>query len=168
MFIQYIKSYFYSLRKNSFFYTINFLGFSIGILLVTIILTFAYQELSFDRFHKNAENIYRVNGGGYGVTPLCFAEKLRNKVPDIRNIIRFSSGNLKLEKNNKKLDFGKLYYTDPEIFQVFSFKLLSGNTSGVLKDPYSIVLSKSKLKSCFQIIHLLEKHLKIKMGEFIQ
>lgn len=143
MIYHYIKSFLKSVKKNRFFYTINLIGFLAGFLLLTIIFTFVYQELSFDRFHKNAPNIYRIHSGGYGVTPLCFGEKLKNRIPEITGIVRFSSKDLTIVYNNKELTIGKTYYTDPEIFQFFSFKLLSGNAANVLKDPFSIVINKS-------------------------
>lgn len=149
MFTHYIKSYFLSLKKNRFFYSINLFGFSIGFLILTIIFSFVYQELSFDRFHKNADNIYRIHAAGYGVTPLCFADKLNNKIPEIKDVIRFSSGNLKIKNDNEILNFGKVYFTDPAIFQQFSFKILSGDAPNVLIEPYSIVISKSKAKELF-------------------
>ena len=150
MFTHYIKSYLLGFKKNRFFYGINLFGFSIGFLLLTIIFSFVYQELSFDKFHKKSDTIYRIHGGGYGVTPLCFADKLKNKIPEIRNVIRFKYKELKIDENNEKLDFGGIYFTDPEIFQEFSFKLWSGNAAEVLKEPYSIVISKSKAKELFK------------------
>src|SRR6266702_2994036 len=89
MIYHYIKSFLKSIRKNRFFYSINLFGFLTGFLLLTIIFTFVSQELSFDRFHKNASNVYRIHSGGYGVTPLCFGEKLKNKIPEITDIVRF-------------------------------------------------------------------------------
>lgn len=150
MFTHYIKLYLKSFKKNRFFYSINLFGFSVGFLLLTIIFSFVFQELSYDKFHGKSETIYRIHSGGYGVTPLCFGDKLKNKIPEIRNIIRFSSGELKIEANNEILDFGNIYFTDPEIFQEFSFKLLSGNASNVLIKPYSIVISRSKARELFK------------------
>ncbi|MRT92714.1 ABC transporter permease [Ancylomarina sp. 16SWW S1-10-2] len=150
MFTHYIKSYLVGFKKNRFFYGINLFGFSVGFLLLTIIFSFVYQELSFDKFHKNSDTIYRIHGGGYGVTPLCFADKLKNKIPEIRNVIRFKYKALKIDKNNEKLDFGDIYFADPELFQEFSFKLLFGNASEVLKEPYSMVINKSKARELFK------------------
>ncbi len=164
MFIQYIKSYFFSLKKNRFFYIINFIGFSVAFLLLTIILTFVYQEISFDKFHKNNNNIYRLHPEEYGVTPICFADKLKNKIPEIRNIIRFSSIDLSININDEILDLGKAYFTDPEVFQVFSFKLLSGNASNALKDPFSIVISQLKAEELFPGSSPIGKTIKDKNG----
>lgn len=150
MIYHYIQLFLRNIKKNAFFYSINLGGFIAGFLLLTIISAFVYQELSFDRFHKNASTIYRIQSGGYGVTPLCFKEKLENKIPEITNIIRFSSsGDLKIDFKGEILDLGKFYFTDPEIFRSFSFKLLSGNADDALQTPFSIVINQTTAKKLF-------------------
>lgn len=149
MIYHYIKSFISSIKKNKFFYSVNLIGFLTGFLVLIIILTFVYQELSFDKFHQKAENIYRINSGGYGVTPLCFREKLDNKIPEILEIVRFKSESIKIAKNEQQLDTKKLYYTDNNIFKVLSFDLIIGNTETVLKEPYSVVISESLTKQLF-------------------
>jgi len=149
MFYHYIYSSLRSAKKNRLFYSINLIGFLSGFLLLTIILTFVYQELSFDRFHKNAANIYRIHSGGYGVTPLCFGEKLKNQIPEITGIVRFSLKDLTIKNNNQEVEISKTYYTDAEIFKVFSFKLLSGNPANVLNDPFSIVINRTIANKLF-------------------
>jgi putative ABC transport system permease protein len=143
MIYYYAKSFLKNIQKNRFFYAINLIGFLAGFLVLTIIFTFVYQELNFDKFHKNRSDIYRIHSGGYGVTPLCFGEKIKNRLPEVNEIVRFSSKNLILDFNNKEVEIGKVYYTDPEIFQVFSFKLIMGNTDNVLDAPFSIVINQS-------------------------
>ena len=149
MFYYYIKSFLSSIRKNRFFYAINLIGFSAGFLLLTIIFTFVFQELSFDRFHKNHPNIYRIHSGGYGVTPLCFGEQLEHQLPEINGIVRLSSKNLILDFNSNEIEVEKTYYTDPEIFRIFSFKLIMGNAANVLDAPFSIVINQSVSNQLF-------------------
>ena len=150
MIYHYIQLFLRNVRKNAFFYSINLGGFIVGFLLLTIISAFVYQELSFDRFHQNASSIYRIHSGGYGVTPLCFKEKLENKIPEITDIVRFSSsGDLKIDFKGEILDLGKFYYTDPEIFRSFSFKLLSGNPDNALQTPFSVVINKTTAQKLF-------------------
>jgi len=50
----YIKSFLSSIKKNKFFYSVNLIGFLTGFLVLIVILTFVYQELSFDKFHAKA------------------------------------------------------------------------------------------------------------------
>jgi putative ABC transport system permease protein len=149
MFYHYIQSILRNVKKNRFFYTINLIGFLIGFLVLTIISTFVYQELSFDRFHKNANSIFRIHSGGYGVTPLCLGEKLKNQLPEITGIVRFSSDDLKIVQQNKEVSIGHIFYTDADIFKVFSFKLLSGNINTVLKTSFSIVINQSSAIKLF-------------------
>ncbi len=146
---QSIKSIRTGVKKNRLFYFINFIGFLTGLLVLTVISTFVLQEISFDRFHKNAENIYRIRSGGYGVTPYCFAEQLRNGIPELDGIVRLSSKQLTLVDNDTELDISNTYFTDPEFFNFFSFRLLSGDASEVLNAPYSIVLNKSTALKLF-------------------
>jgi putative ABC transport system permease protein len=137
-------------KKNRFFYSITLIGFLTGFLLLTIIVTYLFQELSFDSFHKNSRNIYRINSGGYGVTPLCFAEKLKNQVPEISDVVRFCIADPNFVYQNQKVNIGKTYYTDPEMFRVFSFKLLSGDAENVLKNPFSMVINQSTAFKLFE------------------
>ncbi len=143
MICHYAKSFLISAKKNRFFYSINLIGFFTGFLLLAIIFTFVYQEFSFDRFHRNANNIYRIHSGGYGVTPLCFAEKLNNQIPEISASVRFSKSSLTVIKESEKIEIKNTYYTDPDIFNIFSFRLLHGNASDAFKEPFSIVISRS-------------------------
>jgi putative ABC transport system permease protein len=142
MIYYYIKSFLRSIRKNFFFHGINLTGFIAGIFLLTIIFTFIYQELSFDGFHQNKTSIYRIQSGGYGVTPLCFGEKIRGKIPEVSAIVRFSLMDLELMVNEKEFKIQNAYYVDPGIFQVFSFGMISGNASRALSKPFSIVISR--------------------------
>ena len=143
MIYHYIKPFLKSLKKNRFFYIINLIGFVTGFLVIIMIFTFVYQELSFDKFYKNANNIYRITAGGYGVTPPCFADKLNNRIPGITGIARLSARNLTIVNNNKEVNIGRTFYADPEVFGIFSFKLLAGNTTDVLNTAFSIVIDRS-------------------------
>ncbi len=139
----YIKSFLRNFRKNFFFNGINLTGYFAGIFLFTVIFTFVYQELSFDRFHRNQSLIYRLHSEGYGVTPLCLGEKIKNKIPEVNAMVRFSFLDLVLMVNEKEIKIENAYYVDPEIFQVFSFPVISGNASHALDVPFSMVISRS-------------------------
>jgi putative ABC transport system permease protein len=149
MFIHYLKSFVASVKKNRFFYLLNTIGFAMAFLLLTLIFTYVYQETSFDRFHKNSSHIHRIHSGGYGVTPLGFADQLKDKLPEIESIVRFSGRELSVVHNNKEIKVGKVEYTDPEVFDVFSFQLLSGNASTLLKAPNAIVINSSLARKLF-------------------
>ncbi len=149
MIYHYLLSFLRNVKKNKFFYSINLIGFFVGFLLLTIISAFVYQEFSFDRFHKNYSNIYRVNSGEYGVTPLCFKEELENKLPTISHVVQLSGTSLEIKNDNKKFNIDKVYYTDSDVFTVFSFKLILGNQNNALNKPFSIVLDQSIARALF-------------------
>lgn len=160
-----IKSILLSLKKNRFFYSVNLFGFLAGFLVVTIIFTYVFQELSFDNFHKNSKDIYRIHSGGYGVTPACFAEKLKNQIPEVNEVIRFKFEDLTIVHQNQEMHIGRTYYTDPGIFNVFSFELLSGKTHEVLSEPYSIVINESTANKLFGTCSVIGELIKDKDGK---
>jgi len=149
MIYHYIKSFIASVKRNRFFYSINLVGFLTGFLLLTLIFTYVSQELSFDRFHKNVDTIYRLHPVGYGVTPLCFADKLKDKLPEITGMVRFSIMDLAIDHKNTIIRIDNTYYTDPEVFQMFSFPLLSGDARTALQKPFSIVLNQATAGKLF-------------------
>ncbi len=149
MIYHYIQSFLRTVKKNRFFYAINLIGFLTGFLVLAIISTYVFQEISFDKFHKNANSIYRIHSGGYGVTPLCFGEKLKDQLPEISGIVRFSTGNLNLVQQGKHIGIDHIFYTDKDVFKVFSFKLLSGDVNTVLNNPFSMVISQSAAGKIF-------------------
>lgn len=149
MFSHYIRSFFIHLKKNRFFNALNLLGFAAGFLLLTLISAFVYQETAFDRFHKNADRIYRLHPVGYGVTPACFADKLAGKLPEIRRLVRLSTVDLPIRTKDTRSATIKISYTDPAIFEAFSFPILSGRPENALKSPFSIVVTESLARRLF-------------------
>ncbi len=166
MIYNYIHSFLRNARKNKFFYSINLVCFFLGFLLLTVISTFIYQEFSFDHFHENSSNIYRINSGGYGVTPLCFKEKLNGKLAEISHIVQLSSTSLEISNNNEAFYIDKAYITDSELFDIFSFKLTSSNPDEVLELPFSIVLDMSTADRLFGKQSPIGKIIHAKDGEY--
>lgn len=149
MIAHHIKSFLRSIRKNRFFYSINLIGFTTGFLIITVIISYITQELGFDRFNRDASNIYRLHPLEYGVTPQCFYEKLKNQIPEITDIVRFSSTDLIITTGEKEINIGKVYYTDTDVFKVFTFNLLSGDINTVLNSPFSIVVDVTTAQRIF-------------------
>ncbi|SDC85464.1 ABC transporter permease [Williamwhitmania taraxaci] len=165
MIYHYIKSFIASAKRNRFFYSINLVGFLTCFLLLTLIFTYVSQELSFDRFHKKVDTIYRLHPAGYGVTPLCFADKLKDKLPEITGMVRFSAIDLAIDHKNTMVPIEKIFYTDPEVFQVFSFPLLSGDAHTALQKPFSIVLNQATAHKLFGNATPLGETLRAKDGK---
>ena len=140
--------------KNKVFSFINILGLTIGITVCMMIFLFIMNEFSFDKFHKQGKNIYRVMRG-YDVSknrvPYLsgpYATALLNDFPgEIKKAVRVMPSNDLISFGNTSFNEKKVYMADPDFFSLFSFPLLRGNPSTVLKDPGSVVLTETQLKN---------------------
>lgn len=165
----YIKNYLRNLKKNSLHISINIIGFSTGILILSILFLHIRYELNYDKFNTKYKNIYRITAGGYGVTPPCLKEKLTNKIPEIRNIVRFTVSDKQITSDKKDpLCKLKAYYTDSSVMKSFSFIPVKGTKHCALADPNSIVLTKSAAIKLFGNINCLGKSVTTVEGDIFR
>lgn len=138
------------------FSLINTLGLSIGLMSSILAGLYVQHELSHDRFHKNADSIYRVSTNYtifqnrtktiYSPSPLASAAV--NEIPGILRSTRIiQSQAQRVGTESHQFYENRLYYAESSFFQLFSIKLLRGNKTTVLDDPNSMVISeKAALK----------------------
>jgi len=138
--------------RNGNYSAINILGLSIGISSCIIIFLVISNELSFDRFHSQYQNIYRVvgeAGSGSGVeygstTPYPFTKAFRNDFPDVPLITQIHSAEGVLIKiGTEKQEIESVLFADSLFFDVFDFVVLSGNPRKDLSEPGKVFLTKS-------------------------
>jgi putative ABC transport system permease protein len=148
---------FRSISRNLSFSLINISGLALGLVLVIILFTWLRFEISFDKFHENADRIYRVvvefkdksASDNFADTPAPLGDALKKDIPEISDYIRFGYlGRMHVEYKNEE-SWEEIKLADPSIFKIFSFKLLSGNTETALSNPGSIVLNETKAKKYF-------------------
>ncbi|MBS1947252.1 MAG: ABC transporter permease [Bacteroidetes bacterium] len=159
-----IKNYFIlafrKLKHQKIFSFINIIGLTVGTTCCLMIFLFIAHELSYDNFHKNKENIYRVmrvgghlNGGGseeIAYLSPAYSTALLNDYPDaIQQAVRVMPDNDLITYKNVGFNEKKIYLVDDNFFEFFSFPLVKGNPATVLKDPLSIVLTESTAKKYF-------------------
>ena len=155
-----------SLVRNKTFSAINVLGLSVSMAVCILILQFVQFEFSYDDFHSQAENIYRVatkvtlqgevinhETNTYEGISKAVGEEFR-EVKAATTIGGFDSDDafIRYEVGNGKYEPIQAYRAlsvDSSFFNVFSFELLLGNSQDVLKDPYSAVVSESIAKRYF-------------------
>ncbi len=149
----YLTLAFRTLRKQRFFTLINILGLAIGIASCLVIVLFVNNELSYDRFYRNANRIYRVNGeikfGGnhykLAVAPAPLADAILSDYPEVESAVRFRSRGSYLVKRSESTDNFKeqnVIWTDSTFFGVFSVPLLKGNPGRALKEPNTVAISR--------------------------
>lgn len=153
----YIKFSFRNIRRNLLFSIINIAGLSIGLALSFIILLYVSDSLSYDRFHKNSDRLYRVisNSEKWSlITANCsyaLTDRIAEESSDIDKILTISrfTYTLKLQKGDEFFLESDKYYVDSSFFNIMSFDLEYGDPGQALTDPYSIVISKSIAKKYF-------------------
>jgi putative ABC transport system permease protein len=146
---QYLKIGFRNILSNKLFSAINILGLSIGLVSSMLIFAWVQNELSYDRFHKNAPELYRLIGNNSVNSPQPLAPVLKEQFPDIVNAARLQSyPEFKMEHD--KIIFNvKPATVDETFFKMFSFKFLEGEPETVLQAPSSIIISHSLAKRIF-------------------
>ncbi|MFH0736918.1 MAG: ABC transporter permease [bacterium] len=137
---------------------INILGLSISIIVCMLIILYVINELSYDRFYKNSDQIYRIyvnseiNGfvTNNSKTPGPLGPALKRDFPDIKTFTRigyFGNKLLKYKKNSFR-EYS-IYHVDSTFFDVFNLEFIVGNKNKALNKPYTMVLTESTSKKYF-------------------
>ena len=145
----YLKIAIRNFWKNKQFTIINIIGLSVGMACVILILLWVTDELSFDRFHDNADNIYLVlhdlGNKTIGQTSTLLAQTMVSELPEIKkatNYAQLSENMSFLVQYGNKVFNESVSIADSNFFNVFSFKLAEGSPSHALTDLNSMVVTK--------------------------
>jgi putative ABC transport system permease protein len=162
----YFKTAFRNLARNKVYSFINIAGLSIGLASAMLIMLYVKDEVSFDRFHKNVTNIYRVvskspQGRNMVMTGNLQGPRFTQNVPGIKSFVRVQNSGKDIKTGNYVHAQGMLS-VDPDFFSVFTFPLLSGDAKTCLTEPHSIVLDEDVAKRQFGTIDAVGKIVMIK------
>ena len=145
-------------KKDKWFSLLNVLGLTIGITFSLFLIFYITDELSYDRHHKNASNIYRINSyiqekdknTDWVFTQLPLGPQLKKDYPEVEEAVRFVSRERTLFKNGENNFYEtKIYYADSTIFKVFTHRFVEGNAGAALNAPFDIVITKSLAEKYF-------------------
>ena len=171
----YLKIAFRYLKRNKIYSTINITGLAIGFVCSFFIFLWISDELNYDKFHMNADRIYRVVSKGkfYGSSykgarsPFYLAGALENDYPEIEKAVRFRlDNNPVVELNNTTFVENNLIYSDPDFFNVFDITLLKGDPVNSLSQPGSVIISENLAKKYFKNINVLNNVINVNGREF--
>ena len=146
------------MRRNKLFSTINIVGLAIGMSVGLLLIAFVHDLLSYDRFHNNGENVYRItnvltsNGrqeGKFGTTSIKTAKLIREKVAGIEEVVIMRSDFSQDAKVGDNVLPIRGFWAEPSLFSIFTFPMLEGDPHSALKDPYSVVLTETSAKKLF-------------------
>jgi len=135
---------------------INLAGLSVGLAGTFILLLYISTELRYDKHNKHLDHLYRINqnltssGDIYSTTPFVLATTLRSDIPETFKIARYINiGNTIIKYDNRIFYESSVYCADNELFSLLTFDVLEGNKENFLKEPNSVVITRTFAKKYF-------------------
>ena len=144
--------------KQKFYSFLNIIGLTIGVAATLFIILYINDELSYDRFHTNIDQMYRVGLNGrlagqdinVNATPPPLASTLIDEVPGVEHALRlWQWTDVVIRYEDKVFTEDRIFHTDSNFFKVFSFELMEGDPETALKEPNSMVLTESSARKFF-------------------
>lgn len=147
-----------NLLRHKLFSIINIGGLAIGLAAFWMIALYIGNELSFDRYHANAERIFRIaqhaewDGGNFhgAITPVPYAAAMKADFPEVEEVVRIDAeGGGTFRYNEKEFRAGDLLFVDKSFFRIFSYDFIYGDPNTALNKPGSIVITKTLAQTVF-------------------
>ena len=157
MFKNYLITAFRNFIRHKGFTLINFIGLTMGLTCFILIMLFIKFEFSFDRYHKNVDSIYRIivdthefyrGKDQVSVTPALLADTLKNEFPEVINAARIRDVGV-LIRHNSQIFHERIFYADPELYELFTFPLDLGDARNSMAAPYSLLLTRKSAAKYF-------------------
>lgn len=158
---------------------INILGLSIGLACFSLFLLYAINELTYDRQHENADNIFRVyrwteafdgqEARGDAHLPMPLGPAMKDAFPDVEEVVRFRTAwGENFVRSNGQVQREGVTFADPNVFEVFTFPVIYGPEKEALQDLQSVVLTRSTAIRLFAEENPTGKTLEIKLEDSFQ
>lgn len=160
MFKNYLTIAFRNILKQKAYSFINIAGLALGMACCLFILLWVMDELSSDRFHENAEYLYRVeqdqnySGENFhvNVTPYPMGPALTEEIPEILQSCRITNPGEQLFRYGEKAFFENgITAVDTNFLNMFTFPLLKGDKNTALADPYNILVTEEIAEKYFGV-----------------
>jgi putative ABC transport system permease protein len=154
----YFKTAIRILLRQKAYSAINIFGLTLGITCSLLIILYIVDEFSYDRFHSDADRIYRttftgkLQGQDFASiqTGVPMAEALRQEIPQVESTLRlFKRNTYPVRQEEKSFTEKRFLVADSNFFRFFNFELISGNAGEVLKGPNKLVITESAAKKYF-------------------
>ena len=164
MFKNYVTMALRLLKRNRLISTINILGLALALTGSLLIALFVQDELSYDRYHAHADDIYRVTRNflsSDGSVALHLADiapgygpRLENDFPDIEAMARTTGFYLPLRREDngsvgEQLNVEQAFFAEPSLFTIFSIPIVAGDTKTPLEKPATLMISDAAAERYF-------------------
>ncbi|MBD0288319.1 MAG: ABC transporter permease, partial [Flavisolibacter sp.] len=176
MFRNYLKISLRNLWKNRLYSLINVIGLATGLTSVLLVTLFVKDEFSYDSFHANAPQLYRittsfVNKDGsqqtIGASGQVQGPSFKAAVPEVLDYSRLMAVSFNVAAEGKRLNLPGLY-ADQSFFKLFSFPLLQGNTQTALTEKQSVILTEKSALKIFGRTDVVGKTLNVQDGAYAE
>jgi len=168
----YVKIAWRTLAHNKVYTFINVVGLSLGLAAAMLIMLYTKDEVSYDQFHANNPNIFRITSKEYtpegttenvgGNTGYFQGPKFSERIPEIRAFVRYQNQHFDIRQGTEVIS-QRVFLADTAFFSVFSFPLLSGNPETALQHPKSVVVSAEMAEKQFGTTDALGKTILFKV-----
>jgi putative ABC transport system permease protein len=147
--------------KYKFISFINLFGLTVGLACCLLITTYILNELSYDRYNKNAKNIYRIERTflnaetgalslQLGAVAPPFGPLLENDFKNIQQVTRLLPiSSIPVKYGENIFNENGLFFAEQNVFKVFDFKVTEGNPANALAEPFSVMLDQNIAKKYF-------------------
>ena len=153
MFKNFINVALRNLKKSKTLSAINILGLAVGIGCALLISLLVIDELGYEKFHKNADRIYRIVMEDYIGSPAAMSPVLKRSLPEVEETALIDNASRRSKQlfstKDRRFYEERFILAEPSIFKVFSFSFIRGNPETALQNPHSIVLTKTTAKKYF-------------------
>jgi len=152
MFKNLLKTAVRHIRKHFGYSLLNIMGLTIGISSALFLIIYVSDEVSYDRYHENADRIYRVSSKitetddqfTWNVAQIPFGPQVVQDYPEVQSFVRFINMPRALYKyEDQEFVEENFYYVDSTLFDIFSYRILRGEVRSAIKDPGKIVLTET-------------------------
>jgi putative ABC transport system permease protein len=153
-------------KKDKTYSALNILGLSSGLIIFLLIGLYTAYEFGYDDHHANRDRIYRIYKTVNGLeelyidtgTPGPLAEALKQEFPEVSHAARFASyRNVLVEANGEQFIEPKVFPVDPDVFDIFSFEVVTGRLEDFLKEPNTLAISESVAMKYFGKTDVLDE-----------
>jgi hypothetical protein len=152
MFRNYLKTALRVIRKHKAFSFINITGLAVGMACCVLILLWVQDELSYDRFHENHNQLYRTilkhEGKWYTASPWALAPILKEEYEEVTLCTRYAGRNF-IAAHGERSFYESIAFVDLDFFEMFTFPLIEGNPKVLFPTNNSAVITERTAKKYF-------------------
>ncbi len=146
-----------TLLRHKVYSFVNISGLAVGIACCMLIMLFVQDELSYDRFHKNADQIHRVLWNArYGnnewtipVVSVPISETLKEQFPEVIHSTRLRRGSQTIRRESNYVTEKNFYYAESSFFDVFTVPFIAGDPATALNAPNAVILTEQSAQRYF-------------------